>query len=60
MVSSCCDETGDLKPWPFSSKDFAHNLVHYRKDYNQVRPHNSLGGKTPEEFLASLKEVQVG
>ncbi len=28
----------------------------WRIDYNQVRPHSSLGNLTPEEFVGSLEE----
>ncbi len=46
--------------WFLSMEDSISKIEAWRKDYNQVRPHSSLGGKTPEEFLAALKEVQVG
>lgn len=46
--------------WFLSMEDAISKIEEWRKDYNQVRPHSSLGGRTPEEFLAALKEVQVG
>ena len=30
-----------------------HRIELWRLDYNRVRPHSALGGKTPEEFAAS-------
>lgn len=30
----------------------------YRIDYNQVRPHSSLGGRTPEEFAKVLRTLR--
>lgn len=46
--------------WFLSMEDAISKIKAWRKDYNQVRPHSSLGGRTPEEFLASLEKVQVG
>lgn len=46
--------------WFLSMEDAVFKIQEWRKDYNQVRPHSSLGGKTPEEFLAALEEIQVG
>jgi putative transposase len=31
-------------------------IERWRQDYNEVRPHTSLGGRTPGEFVAILKE----
>ena len=31
-------------------------IEHWRQDYNQVRPHTSLAGRTPTEFMDALKE----
>jgi putative transposase len=41
-------------------EDAKSKIEEWRKDYNQARPHSSLGDKTPEEFVASLEEVQIG
>lgn len=46
--------------WFLSMEDAIFKIEEWRKDYNQVRPHSSLGGKTPEEFLADLEKIQVG
>lgn len=35
-------------------------IVAYREDYNQVRPHSSLGNQTPEEFALGLKGLDLG
>lgn len=32
----------------------------YREDYNQVRPHSALGNRTPEEFAATLRSLDLG
>ncbi len=32
----------------------------YREDYNQVRPHSALGNRTPEEFAATLRGLDLG
>jgi putative transposase len=30
--------------------------MEWRRDYNEVRPHSSLGKKTPAEFAAKLRD----
>lgn len=40
--------------WFLSLEDSISKIEAWRKDYNQVHPHSSLEGKTPEEFLAAL------
>ncbi|WP_146446539.1 integrase core domain-containing protein [Botrimarina colliarenosi] len=37
-----------------SLADAAEKIEDWRIDYNSVRPHSSLGGRTPKEFAASL------
>jgi putative transposase len=32
----------------------------YREDYNRVRPHSTLGNRTPEEFAATLRSLDLG
>jgi putative transposase len=32
----------------------------YREDYNRVRPHSALGNRTPEEFAATLRSLDLG
>jgi putative transposase len=44
--------------WFLSMEDAISKIEEWRKDYNQVRPHSSLRGKAPEEFLAALKKIQ--
>lgn len=39
--------------WFFSLADAAEKIEDWRIDYNQVRSHGSLCGRTPEEFAAS-------
>jgi putative transposase len=36
--------------WFTGLMDARFTIENWRRDYNQVRPHSSLGGKTPEEF----------
>jgi putative transposase len=36
--------------WFLSLEDAERIIEEWRRDYNQVRPHGSLGGQTPEEF----------
>jgi putative transposase len=31
----------------------------YREDYNRVRPHSALGNRTPEEFAATLRSLDL-
>jgi putative transposase len=37
--------------WFLSLKHAIDMIEDWRKDYNTVRPHNSLGGLAPEEFM---------
>ena len=46
--------------WFLSLEEAQLKIETWRKDYNQVRPHSSLGNKTPEEFVAFLEEVRIG
>ena len=39
--------------WFLSLEDAAIKIAARREDYNKLRPHSSLGDKTPEEFAAS-------
>ena len=44
----------------FTSVEHARAVVNtWRKDYNEVRPHSSLGNRTPAEFAATLREQGV-
>lgn len=46
--------------WFLSLEEAKSKIEEWRRDYNQVRPHSSLGDKTPEEFIASLVEAKTG
>jgi transposase InsO family protein len=35
-------------------------VASYREDYNRVRPHSALGNRTPEEFAATLRNLDLG
>jgi len=35
-------------------------VADYREDYNRVRPHSALGNRTPEEFAATLRNLDLG
>ena len=39
--------------WFLSLQDAREKLESWRMDYNQTRPHSSLGNRTPEEFRKS-------
>lgn len=44
--TTCLDE------WLFTSLTEARLVSeHWRKEYNQIRPHGSLKGRSPDEFL---------
>jgi putative transposase len=38
----------------FSLTDAREKLEHWRRDYNERRPHTALGDRTPEEFVRAL------
>jgi putative transposase len=40
--------------WFLSLADASEKIEGWRIDYNTVRPHSSLGDRTPKEFAASL------
>jgi putative transposase len=42
--------------WFETLPDARFQIERWRHDYNEVRPHTSLGGRTPREFVAILKE----
>ena len=39
--------------WFLSLDDARSKIEAWRRDYNEVRPHTSLGGRTPAEFSSS-------
>ena len=40
--------------WFVSVRQASEIIENWRLDYNEVRPHNSLKGKTPKEFIESV------
>jgi putative transposase len=40
----------------FNLTDAREKLEHWRRDYNERRPHTALGDRTPEEFVRALSE----
>jgi putative transposase len=43
--------------WFETLTDARFHIEHWRQDYNEVRPHTSLAGRTPTEFAMTLKET---
>ena len=43
--------------WFKNRVDASHLIETWRREYNAVRPHASLGGPTPREFAKSLKST---
>jgi len=43
----------------FDLSDVKEKLAHWRLDYNQVRPHSSLGDHSPDEFTRKWKELSA-
>ena len=41
--------------WFVSLEDARQKIEAWRKEYNGLRPHSSLGGSTPDEYAASLE-----
>jgi putative transposase len=42
--------------WFGTLTDARFQIERWRQDYNEVRPHTSLDGRTPAEFAATVKE----
>jgi putative transposase len=42
--------------WFLDLSDACFQVEHWRRDYNEVRPHTSLDGRTPGEFAALYRE----
>lgn len=42
--------------WFETLPDARFHIERWRQDYNEVRPHTSLAGRTPAEFIETLKE----
>ena len=45
--------------WFLSMDDARSKIERWRVDYNRVRPHSSLGDRTPEEFIAEQRRAGV-
>ena len=41
-----------------SLEDARRIIEEWRLDYNEVRPHSSLGGKTPAEYAAAASAAE--
>ena len=41
--------------WFLTLPDARHQIEQWRRDYNEARPHTSLGGRTPAEFARKLE-----
>ena len=46
--------------WFFSLEHARQVIEEWRIDYNQHRPHSSLGDLSPEEFMRRLTTTEVG
>lgn len=42
--------------WFLSLTDARFHIEHWRRDYNDVRPHSSLGNRSPTEFIQELHQ----
>jgi putative transposase len=45
--------------WFLSLTDAKHTIEDWRRDYNEVRPHSSLGGLTPAEYAGQYPRDEV-
>ena len=46
--------------WFMSLEDAQEQFDHWRRDYNEVRPHSSLNQRTPKEFLKFSAQASLG
>jgi Integrase core domain len=46
-------------PWFVSLADAQEAIERWRVEYNQVRPHSSLAGRTPEEFASDTIAIEA-
>lgn len=44
--------------WFLSLEDTREKIESWRQEYNSFRPHSSLGGLTPEEFILPQKKKE--
>jgi putative transposase len=45
--------------WFLDVTDARFQIEQFRRDYNEVRPHSSLGNRTPDEFTRTLNAAQL-
>jgi len=45
--------------WFLSLEDARNKIEAWRVDYNEFRPHQSLGNMTPKEFAAEYAEAEI-
>jgi putative transposase len=55
-LHSCFQDECLSAHWLDSLTDARFHIERWRQDYNKVRPHTSLAGRTPSEFAATVKE----
>jgi len=46
--------------WSLSMEDAQEKIEKWRRDYNEFRPHSSLGGLTPQQFVDKYKNSLRG
>ena len=44
--------------WFLSLEDARNKIEDWRVEYNSFRPHSSLGGMTPDEFISQLRKKE--
>jgi len=44
--------------WILSMEDAQEKIERWRKDYNEFRPHSSLGDLTPRQFVDNLENIK--
>jgi hypothetical protein len=45
--------------WFLSLADAGETIENWRQDYNEYRPHSSLGQQTPSEFVADWQQTRT-
>jgi putative transposase len=45
--------------WFLSLADAGETIENWRQDYNEYRPHSSLGQQTPSEFVAGWQQTRT-
>jgi putative transposase len=46
--------------WFESLEDAKEKIEGWRRDYNESRPHQALSERTPAEFAACSKDLEIG